>query len=175
MNVESRGKPTFLTEIKYGDFFFAQIGETIRGCVKAYLIENDAHIVDYVIALTPGYKDETKLPLLIESKSVVGKTAYRISNPAFRPEISTNTMMLRPEYWPKPGIVVENLDGSFLTIKIGNRSHKIVYMNLNTGELAQSAPKAPFVFIKEWKMVLRKGDMEQILVQFPFSSETVYA
>lgn len=175
MNVESLGKPAFLADVKYGDFFFAQIGETIRGCVKSYLIENDAHIVDSVIALTPGYQDESKLPLLIESKSVVGNTAYRISDPVFRPTVSTNTMLLRPEYWPKPGMVVENLDGSFLTIKNGNRSHKIVYMNLNTGELVLSAPKAPFVFIKEWRMVLKRGDTEQVLVQFPFSSETVFA
>jgi hypothetical protein len=175
MNVETIGKPAFLSDIKYGDFFFAQIGETIRGCIKAYLIENDAQIVDYVISFTPGYQDDFNLPLLVEARSLLGKTAYRISEPHFRHTVSAKSMLLKPEYWPKPGIVVENMDGSFLAIKSGKMPHKIVYMNFNTGELVFSAPKAPFVFVMEWKITLKRNDTEQVLVQFPFSNAKVFA
>lgn len=175
MNLEPIGKPAFLSDIKYGDFFFAQIGETIRGCVKAYLIENDANIVDYIISFTPGHPDDVKLPLMVEARSILGKTAYKVSNPLFRHTISTKSMLLKPEYWPKPGIVVENMDGSFLTIMAGTMPHKIIYMNLGTGELIFSAPKAPFVFVLEWKIILKRNDAEQVLVQFPFTKENVFA
>lgn len=167
MNVESIGKPAFLTDIKYGDFFYGQMGDKVRPCIKAFFVENDTDVLDYVVSFTPSERGASDLPRLFEAKTLSGSGAYRISNPVFRHLVSAGTLLLNTEYWAKAGIIIESSNATYLTIKSGRMPHKLMYMNVATGELLTSPPKAPFAFITDWKIVLEHDEAEQALVSFP--------
>jgi len=167
MNVELIGKPAFLTDIRYGDFFYSQVGDRVRPCLKAFFIDVDEEVRDYFVSFVPGERDLNILPRLFETRNMSGNSAYRVSQPTFKHNISDRTLLLKTEYWPKPGILIESSEASFLTIKSGRMSHKIMYLNINSGELVASPPKAPFAFVTDWKIAIGGGDTEQILVKFP--------
>ncbi len=171
MNVELIGKPAFLADIRYGDFFYSQLGDRVRPCLKAFIVENETQITDYVVSFTPGEREMATLPRLFDTNMVSGNTAYRISQPAFRHIISDRSLLLKTEYWPKPGILIESTSASFLTIKSGRMAHKIMYLNISSGELVSSPPKAPFAFVTEWKIVFKGAEGEQLLVRFPPAKE----
>ncbi|WP_288901206.1 hypothetical protein [uncultured Sneathiella sp.] len=173
MNVDVIGKPAFLTDIKYGDFFYTQIGERIYPCLKTFIVKNDTEIIDYVVSFMPSDRDRTHLPRLMEERNLTAKTAYRVSSPVFRSLIVESALLMDIEYWPKPGIVIESSDATYLTIKSGPMPHGLMYLNINTGELVASSPKAPFVFVMEWKIVLQQGGGEQTLIRFPLGSPTL--
>ena len=170
MNVDIIGKPAFLSDIKYGDLFYTQIGERIYACIKAFMVKNDTDLIDYVVAFKPSERDRNHLPRLLEAKNLTSKSAYRISAPTFRSVISDNSLLVNTEYWPTPGIVIESSDATYLTVKSGPMPHKIMYLNINTGELASTPPKTPSVFVLEWKIVLQHENKEQTLVRFPINS-----
>ena len=167
MIVELMGKPAFLSDIKYGDFFYGQMGDQVRPCIKAFVVENESDLIDYVVAFTPADRDPAELPRLYDNKALRSTSAYRISAPYFRHTVSDNTLLLKTEYWPKPGILIESSEASFLTIKSGRMAHNILYLNVGTGELVSSPPKAPFAFVTEWQILVQHGEKEQVLVNFP--------
>jgi len=169
MNIESIGKPAFLTDIKYGDFFYAQLGDKVRPCIKAFIVENDAEVLEYIVSFTPSEREAGDLPRLFENKTIKGSFAYRVSSPAFRNLVSAGSLLLKTEYWPKAGIVIESSEATYLTVKTGRMPHKLMYMNVSTGELITSPPKAPFAFITNWKIVIDQSEVEQVLVSFPSS------
>ncbi|MZR30125.1 hypothetical protein [Sneathiella litorea] len=173
MNVDLIGKPAFLTDIKYGDLFYTQIGERIYPCIKTFLVKDDAEIIDNVVSFMPSERDKSHLPRLLEERNLTAKTAYRVSSPIFRPLIAESALLMDVEYWPKPGIVIESSDATYLTVKAGPLPHKLMYLNVNTGELLTTPPKAPSVFVMEWKIVLHQGSVEQTLLRFPLGSPTL--
>ncbi|MFC4271182.1 hypothetical protein GQF03_12315 [Sneathiella chungangensis] len=173
MNVDLIGKPAYLTDIRYGDLFYMQIGERIYPCIKTYFVKNDTEIIDYVVAFTPSERDRTYLPRLMEERNLAAKVAYRVSEPVFRSMINESSILTDIEYWPTPGIVIESSDATYLTIKSGRMPHKLMYLNISTGELIATSPKAPFVFVMEWKIVLQQEGSEQTLVRFPVGSPTL--
>ena len=173
MNVDLIGKPAFLTDIKYGDLFYTQVGERIYPCIKTFMVKNDTEIIDYVVSFMPSERDRSQLPRLLEERSLTAKTAYRVSGPIFRSLIAESALLMDVEYWPKPGIVIESSDAPYLTVKSGPMPHKLTYLNVNTGELLATPPKAPFVFVMEWKIVLQQAGGEQTLIRFPMGSPTL--
>ena len=170
MKVDLIGKPALLTDIKYGDLFYTQVGRRIYPCIKTFMVKNDTDLVDQVVAFMPSDRDRTHLPRLLEAKPLETKSVYRISDPVFRPVISESSLLMDTEYWPTPGIAIESPEASYLTVKSGRMPHKIMYLNINTGELISTSPKAPLVFVLEWKIVLEQEDTEQTLVRFPITS-----
>ncbi|TNE39116.1 MAG: hypothetical protein EP348_03900 [Alphaproteobacteria bacterium] len=173
MKLDLLGKPAFLENIAHGSLFYVQIGEHNYPCLKAFLVMNDSEIADYVVAFMPSERDRTHLPRLVEERTLNGKSAYRIGDPEFRPLVSEATLQFHTEYWPTPGIVIEAHDAAYLTVKAGRMSHKLMYLNISTGELLPTPPKAPFVFVQEWKIILKRGKMEQTLISFPPQAEPV--
>ncbi len=173
LKVDLSGKPAFLADIKYGDLFYTQIGEHVYTCIKAFLIKNDTELVDYVVAFMPSERDKSHLPRLVEAQTLTGKSAYRISDPVFRHFISDTSVLLHNEYWPTPGIVIESSDATYLTVKSGRMAHRIMYLNIGSGELISAPPKAPFVFVLEWKISLQLQNSEQTLIRFPAAAPPV--
>jgi hypothetical protein len=173
MNVDLIGKPAYLTDIKYGDLFYSQIGERIYPCIKTFTVKNDTEIIDYVVSFMPSERDRSLLPRLLEERNLTAKTAYRVSGPTFRSLIAESALLMDVEYWPKPGIVIESSDATYLTVKAGPLPHKLMYLNISSGELLTTPPKAPFVFVLEWKIVLQQAGGEQTLIRFPITSPTL--
>lgn len=173
MNIDLIGKPAFLSDLKYGDLFYTQIRGRIYPCIKAFLVKNDTEIMDHVVSFMPSERDRAKLPRLLDEKTLTVKSAYRVSTPVFRSLITEGSILMDNEYWPSPGIVIESSDATYLTVKAGRMSHNLSYLNLGTGEIISNPPKAPFVFVLEWKIILQQEGPEQTLIRFPQTSPTL--
>jgi len=170
MNIDLVGKPALLTDIKYGDLFYTQISERIYPCIKAFIVKNETEIINYVVSFMPSERDRIHLPRLVEEKNLTATTAYRVSTPIFRSLATESSILMDIEYWPKPGVAIESSDATYLTVKSGPMSHKLMYLNVSTGELTATSPKTPLVFVMEWKITLQQNDGEQALIRFPSTS-----
>src|SRR5690606_6370180 len=170
MKVDLVGKPAFLSDVRYGDLFYTQFERAIFPCIKSFLVMNDAEILDYAVTFMPSDRDRTYLPRLLEEKGLQNKTVYCVADTSFRPLISEATMLMDIGYWPKPGDVIESPEATYLTIKSGRMPHKLIYLNVATGELVTTPPRAPFTFVTDWKITLDQPQGEQTLIQFPLGS-----
>lgn len=173
MNVDLIGKPTFLSDVRYGDLFYTQVGRGIYPCIKSFVVMNDTEIIDYIVAFVPSDRDRTHLPRLLEEKNLPNKTVYCVSSTSFKPLISEGSVVMDIGYWPKPGNVIESPEATYLTVKSGRMPHKLMYLNITSGELLSSPPKAPFLFVTEWKITIDQSEGEQTLIRFPLGSPTL--
>jgi len=170
MNVDLLGKPAFLSDVKYGSLFYTEIERRIFPCLKAFIVLNETEIVDYTVAIKPSERDRTHLPRLVEERNATTRPVYCVANTSFRPVISEATMLMELGYWPKPGDVIESQEATFLTVKSGRMPHKLMYLNISTGELHFAQPKAPLLYVMEWKIALDQPDGEQTLIHFPLGN-----